>query len=147
MSETERAEKYLKDYNVEDILISTNEGQATISQLLTDFSTTQNKEKWISVEDRPLIEIINPNGDWQCTKDGMNEFIGCVPYNDSTRPKDDLYWIRHCIIEDEIGLCVIGDSIITEPSGWEVEHVTHWMPLPTPPQNGTNNNLNQTKTQ
>jgi len=87
---------------------------------------------WHSVEDRPLFTK-DRHGYWTCTKDGDKEFIAALQYNDSTRPHEkNLWWIRHCVVQDEIGLCVVGDDD-NEPAGWELEDVTHWMPMPSPP--------------
>jgi hypothetical protein len=85
---------------------------------------------WISVEDRPLF-INTPHG-WKCTEDGEREFIAALPYSDSKRPNEELWWIRHCVVVDSTGLCVVTDDD-TEPAGWNLEDVTHWMPLPAPP--------------
>lgn len=86
---------------------------------------------WHSVEDRPLFTK-DERGNWICTEDGDGEFIAALPYNDSKRPNEDLWWIRHCVVEDETGLCVVGDDY-NEPAGWNLEDVTHWMPMPSPP--------------
>jgi hypothetical protein len=88
---------------------------------------------WISVEDAPLF-IKNENGHWECTENGDNEFIAAVPYTDSAKPGQDLWWIRHCVVEDGEGLHVVCDDY-TEKSGWELEDVTHYRPLPSPPIN------------
>lgn len=86
---------------------------------------------WHSVEDRPLFTK-DERGNWVCTEEGDGEFIAALPYNDSKRPNEELWWIRHCVVEDEIGLCVVGDDY-NEPAGWNLEDVTHWMPIPSPP--------------
>lgn len=86
---------------------------------------------WYSVKDRPLF-MKDQYGNWICTEDGNGEFIAAIPYNDSRRPNKGLWWIRHCVVEDEIGLCVVGDDC-NEPAGWSLEDVTHWMPMPSPP--------------
>lgn len=79
--------------------------------------------EWISVDDRPLIDQ-SPIG-WGATVDGDKEFIAAVPTNHG-------WWIRHCVLQDETGLCVVGDDD-NDPAGWSIEDVTHWMPLPEPP--------------
>ena len=89
---------------------------------------------WHSVEDRPLYTK-DERGNWTCTEDGDNEFIAALPYNDSKRPNEELWWIRHCVVVDETGLCVVTDDD-TEPAGWNLEDVTHWMPMPEPPSVG-----------
>lgn len=86
---------------------------------------------WHSVVDRPLYTK-DERGHWVCTEDGNNEFIAALPYNDKKRPNEDLWWIRHCVVEDVYGLCVVGDDC-NEPAGWELEDVTHWMPWVSPP--------------
>ena len=87
---------------------------------------------WISVEERPLFTK-DEKGNWTCTEDGDKEFIAAVPYVDKKRPEEiNLWWIRHCVVEDAIGLCVVGDDD-NEPAGWQLEDVTHWMPWVVPP--------------
>jgi hypothetical protein len=86
---------------------------------------------WHSVEDRPLFTK-NERGNWICTEDGDGEFIAALPYNDSKRPNENLWWIRHCVVEDETGLCIVGDDY-NQPAGWNLEDITHWMPMPSPP--------------
>lgn len=88
-------------------------------------------DNWISVEDRPLFKK-HDDSLIIITEDGEKEFLAAVPYKDKQKPMEDLWWIRHCIIE-ESGLCVVGDDI-NEPAGWELEDVTHWQPLPAPPK-------------
>lgn len=87
-------------------------------------------DEWIRVEDRPLF-IIDENGNWTCTKDGNQEIIAAVETNKG-------WWIKHCIIEDAIGLCVVGD-MDNEPAGWDMTDITHWMPLPKPPKEQNDN--------
>lgn len=84
---------------------------------------------WISVKERPLV--INGDHYWQCTEDGSKEFMAAVPYSDTNKPGQLLWWIRYCLIEDEVGLCVIGDTE-NESCGWEVDHVEYWMPVNEP---------------
>lgn len=86
---------------------------------------------WHSVEDRPLYTK-DEHGNLVCTEDGDGEFIAAVPYNDGKRPNEDLWWIRHCVVEDEVGLCVVGDDD-NEPAGWSLEDITHWRQMPSPP--------------
>ena len=86
---------------------------------------------WLSVEDRPLYTE-DERGNWVCTEDGDGEFIAAVPYNINNRQNEDLWWIRHCVIEDEIGLCVVGDHD-NEPAGWSLADVTHFIPMHSPP--------------
>lgn len=86
---------------------------------------------WINILDRPLITR-NERNEWECTNDGMKEFIAAVPYFLSTCPGIQLWWIRLCIIEDETGLCVVGDDD-NEPAGWTIDDVTHYIHLPVAP--------------
>lgn len=84
---------------------------------------------WISVEDRPLFTI-DENGHWVCTEDGDKEFIAAVACEE---PSGIKWWIRHCVVEDSVGLCIVGDYE-NEPAGYMLSDVTHWQPLPTPPK-------------
>ena len=79
---------------------------------------------WYSVEDRPLFTK-DERGYWVCTEDGEGEFIAALKTNKG-------WWIRHCVVEDETGLCVVGDDY-NEPAGWNLEDVTHWRPMWSPP--------------
>lgn len=91
--------------------------------------------EWISTKDRPLIEP-EAVGGWIATVDGDKEFIAAVPYiydDASLNSPVEKWWIRHCVLEDGTGLCVVGDDD-NEPAGWQIEEVTHWMPLPEPPK-------------
>ena len=83
---------------------------------------------WVSVEDRPLFTK-DEKGIWTCTEDGDKPFIAAVPYNDSKRPTEtNLWWIMPCIVEDNVGLCVIGDEENT-PAGWQLEDVVYFKHL------------------
>jgi hypothetical protein len=84
------------------------------------------KSEWISVKERPLVNWNDEHDRWECTKDGEREFMACVELGDGT------FWIKHCVIEDKIGLCVVGETG-NEPAGWEIEDVEWWQPLPSPP--------------
>jgi len=88
--------------------------------------------EWISVKDRPLFTE-DGRGNWICTDDGDAEFIAAVPYKDTERPNETLWWIKHCVVEDAIGLCIVGD-FYNELAGWLLDDVTHWMPIPEPPK-------------
>jgi hypothetical protein len=83
------------------------------------------QSEWISVKDRPLFTL-NRHG-WEVTKDGEGEFFAAVPMQDGT------WWMRHCIIQDEIGLCVVGDED-NESAGFGMEEVTHYQFIPSPPK-------------
>lgn len=86
---------------------------------------------WVSVEDKPLYTK-DANGNWICTEEGDTEFIAAVPYKDKFDKEH--WWIHHCVVEDRIGLCVVGDGD-NEKAGWELEDVTHYHPLPQTPNN------------
>lgn len=92
---------------------------------------TPENHGWISVKDRPLITL-DKKGNWECTEDGEKDFIAAVPYVDEDDPDSTLWWVRHCVIEDEIGLCVVGDDI-NEKAGWEINSITYWKPFPDNP--------------
>jgi hypothetical protein len=85
---------------------------------------------WHSVSDRPLFTETERG--WVCTDDGDGEFIAAVPYGDKRHPGKEMWWIQHCVVEDETGLCVVGDGW-NEPAGYSIEDVTHWMPWPSSP--------------
>ncbi len=90
-----------------------------------------NSGQWISVVDAPLF--INTEFGWECTEAGNGEFWAAVPYNDSTKPdKKDLCWIHRCVVEDGVGLCIVGDEENT-PAGWQLEDVVFYMPIKLPP--------------
>lgn len=89
------------------------------------------EDKWISVENKPLVISIK-NG-WECTDEGMKTFLAAVPYEDSRYPEKQFWWIRQCIIEEDIGLCIVGDDENT-PAGWEIESITHYMIIEPPKQ-------------
>ena len=87
---------------------------------------------WIPITERPLYTM-DEKGRWTCTEDGDRQFLAAIPYCDKREPEEILWWIRHCVIVDEVGLCVVGDDV-NEPAGWDLEAITHWQPLPQPPQ-------------
>lgn len=84
-------------------------------------------QRWIPVTECPLITK-DEKGYWTCTEDGEREFMAAVPYNDSKIINNLQWWVKHCVIEDEIGLCVVGDDENT-PAGWNVDCVVYWMPI------------------
>lgn len=88
--------------------------------------------QWISVKDAPLFTI-DENGNWSCTKAGDGDFLAAVTYKDSRQPDKELWWIRHCIIEDVTGLCVVGCSD-NEVAGWEMSDIAFYKPTPNPPK-------------
>lgn len=85
----------------------------------------QQPTEWIPVRARPLYKTTR-NG-WEVTEDGEGEFWAAVPLDDGT------WWIKHCVVEDEIGLCVVCNDD-TETAGFTLEDVTHFIPLPEPPK-------------
>lgn len=90
----------------------------------------QKENGWISVEDKPLFK--KTEFGWVCTEDAECEFIAAVPYNDKTKPGQELWWIHHCVIEDMIGLCVVGEDE-NVPAGWLIEDILYYQPLPPAP--------------
>ena len=90
------------------------------------------QDRWVKVSERPLY-VIDDKGNWECTEDGNGEFIAAVPYTVTREQSKTKWWIRHCIVEDRIGLCVVTDDD-TEKAGWELSDVIYYQPLPTPPK-------------
>ncbi|MGH7240507.1 MAG: hypothetical protein ACREHG_10670 [Candidatus Saccharimonadales bacterium] len=123
------ARKYIEQILYDDALSSADE--LSHDGFIAGAEWERNRGKWISVKDRPLYTT-DEKGNWVCTEDGDKEFIAAIPYEDARLPNRQWWWIRHCVVEDVIGLCVIGDDD-NEPSGWTLEQVTHWQPLPEPP--------------
>lgn len=80
------------------------------------------KTEWISVKDRPLY--YNNELGWECTEDGNNEFLAAIKEGGS-------WWIRHCVVEDQIGLMVVGDDG-NEPAGYELQDVEYFMIIEPP---------------
>lgn len=91
------------------------------------YANHQQPTEWIPVSERPLY--ITTEKGWEVTKDGEGEFWAAVPISDNT------WWIKHCVVEDEIGLCVVCNDD-TETAGFTLEDVTHFIPisLPEPPK-------------
>lgn len=83
---------------------------------------------WIRIIDRPLVKF-DEKGKWQCTEDGDNldGFLCAV------KESVNGWWIRHCVIEDRVGLCVVGEEG-NEIACYEISDVSYWMPLPEPPK-------------
>lgn len=101
--------------------------------LMDLWATEVSSSPWIQTSERPLVTK-NENGHWECTEDGNNEFIAAVPYIKNNEREKTLWWIRLCVIEDTVGLCVVGDDD-NEPAGWTIDDVTHYFHLPIPPKN------------
>jgi hypothetical protein len=93
--------------------------------------------EWISVKERPLVTY-DELGRWVCTADGEQDFLAALLVHDTNTGKD-AWWIRHCIIEDKSGLCVVGEYD-NEPAGWEIEDVEFFQPLPIPPKTDVKQN-------
>lgn len=77
---------------------------------------------WINVKEKPLF--IQTEHGWECTKAGEKQFLAAVPTNKG-------WWIRHCIVEEGFGLCVVEDEDNVY-SGWEIEDVTHYVIINEP---------------
>lgn len=90
-----------------------------------------NTLKWIDARERPLVTY-NENGHWECTNAGNKEFVAAIPYQNTEYSGKQFWWIRLCVLEDEIGLCVVGDDD-NEPAGWNIDDVTHYFHLPEHP--------------
>lgn len=105
---------------------------AVLNEDIKELKNSAALHEWISVDDRPLFTV-DEKGHWTCTEDGTNDFIAALQYEDLERPNQVLWWIHHCVVEDGIGLCIVGDDS-NEPAGWELECVTHWKPFPSPPK-------------
>lgn len=115
--------------------IDINQAVSNIRKIFSSAITPikDNVSEWISVEDKPLVTI-GALG-WEVNEGVPDEFLAAVPYNDKTRPDEkNLWWIRHCVIEDEIGLCIVGDDLENIPAGWEIEDVQFYQPIPSPPK-------------
>lgn len=91
--------------------------------------STETKQEWISVEDRPLISQTKLG--WEVNEGVPDEFIGALEVFDNKK-NTSYWWIRHCIIIDEVGLCVMSDDDY-EPCGWQISDITYWQPMPEPP--------------
>ena len=87
--------------------------------------------EWIKCTDRPLA-IFDGSGRFQITEDGDRLFLAAVPYSHRDFPSRTFWWIAPCVIT-ESGLMISLDGDEPEDSGWEIEAVTHWMPMPNFP--------------
>lgn len=85
---------------------------------------------WVSVKDRPLVTV-DDKGNWTCTDDGEKDFIAALEVINRIDGKVT-WWIKHCVIEDSTGLCVVGDDD-NEPAGWDVKDVQFYFHIPKPP--------------
>ena len=109
-----------------NLTMQTHELKSIVNQCDLGIAKLEQHNQWISVEDRPIAKE-DSKGNWVTTEAGNNEFIAAVPLSDGT------WWIRHCVMEDVIGLCVVGGGSATW-AGWEWSDITHWQELPKPPQ-------------
>ena len=101
------------------------------NNILAKAKSLQSEDGWISVEDAPLF--IETKDGWECTDAAEDEFWAAIEYTDNRYPDKVFWWIHRCVVEDEIGLCVVGD-MDNEPAGWTLKDVTHYMPIKlTPP--------------
>lgn len=84
---------------------------------------------WIKCSERPLFTVDEKQDWWTATEDGDKEFLAAVPTKEG-------WWIAHCILEDEVGLCIVGipDTIVNLVAPYGMSEITHWMPLPEPPE-------------
>lgn len=90
-----------------------------------------NKDNWISVQERPLITKSDEHeGYWMATDDGSKEFLAAILVHDTRTGKDE-WWIRHCVIEDNTGLCIVGD-VDNDPAGWTIEDVQYYQHIEPP---------------
>lgn len=87
--------------------------------------------EWISCKDRPLFNIIDDKGTWEATEEGNGEFLAAVSYTLITKPDEILWWVRHCVLESNSGLCVVGE-MENEPAGYDMSDVTHYVIIKPP---------------
>ncbi len=93
-------------------------------------SEKEPEDRWISVSERPLFT--SDGSTWELTEDGEKSFIAAVPYHDRRKLGETLWWIHHCVIEDGMGLCVVGEDS-NESAGWEMNAIEYWQPFPGNP--------------
>lgn len=79
--------------------------------------------EWISVKDRPLFKILSDET-WEATEDGEKEFLAAVETNKG-------WWIKHCVIEDRIGLCIVGE-LDNEPAGFDLSDIQYFAHIASP---------------
>jgi hypothetical protein len=85
---------------------------------------------WISVEDAPLFTM-NQDGEWEVTEAGEGQFLAALEYVDIKGDGGRQWWIRHCVVMDIVGLCVISEDDV-EPAGWELNDVEYYIPISSP---------------
>jgi hypothetical protein len=85
---------------------------------------TKQNQNWISVKASPLFTIINDQR-WECTEAGEKEFLAAIRLN------NDEWWIKHCVIEDQVGLMVVGETD-NEPAGFDLSDIEFYSHI-TPP--------------
>lgn len=97
-----------------------------------------NSDGWISTEDKPLVSYCSgqdydgkEHKMWQVNEGVPDEFLAALEVCDKIGNITH-WWIRHCVIEDETGLCVVGDDE-NVPAGWQITDVEFYRPLPPSP--------------
>jgi hypothetical protein len=102
-------------------------------EILDDLKEAPQGIKWVNAEVEPLI--IKEGRNWQTTKAGSGMFLAALQYHDKTDGKTH-WWIRQCVIEDEVGLCEVGE-IENVPCGWEADQVEYYMPIKAPDESAS----------
>jgi len=84
--------------------------------------------EWISVKDKPLfISHIGGKDYWECTSDGEGEFLAAIQLQNNE------WWIKHCVIEDEVGLMIVGDCDDENSyAGYGIEDVEFYAKIEPP---------------
>lgn len=93
-------------------------------------SNTKSHTPWVSVKEAPLFTV-NERGEWECTEAGNGQFLAALEYIDTKGDGSKQWWVRHCVVMDIVGLCVITEDD-AEPAGWELDDVEYYMPISTP---------------
>lgn len=88
------------------------------------------REEWIDNDVKPLVKE-TPTG-WITTENCPDQFIAALQYCDNETGKQ-YWWIHHCIIEENIGLCVVGEDD-NQPAGWNITDIEYYYPIPKPPK-------------
>ena len=125
--------KELNDGDPHDYAHAAGYYHAMLTTLFKGSEVSTQKE-WISVKEKPLYESVEGD-DFILTNAAEGEFIGAVPvFNNVT--KETSWEVHHYVIEDEVGLCVVGEDG-NEPAGWGVEDIELYMPIPKLPDVST----------
>jgi hypothetical protein len=123
--EAEAIEKYCSPYGNPN-----PETAAYVAGYIAGYSLWQD-EGWVSVGEKPLVSF-DENKYWTVNDGIPDEFFAAILVHNNKTGKD-YWWMRHCIIKDETGLCVVTDDD-EEPSGWDIQSVQYWRKLPSPPK-------------